>query len=133
MENRPGEFKPVGDAYGGYVSQDRVYLQITVQCTRSGIGDFIKHFGSGIPHRREISESLVPVGAWRTIYGTSNEITQLYAFDSMAEMERLRRKLFTDPRHLEHIKVNTSPNPPNNWEIAGHLKLFRPLPYSPLK
>ncbi|MBI2858818.1 MAG: NIPSNAP family protein [Chloroflexi bacterium] len=133
MANNPSEFKSVADAYSGYTSQDKVYLTVTVQCTRSGISDFVKHFGNGIEHRRAISESLVPVGAWRTIYGPSNELVHLYAFDSMAEMERLRRKLFTDPRHLEHIKINTSPNPSNNWEVSGQLKLYRPLPYSQLK
>jgi hypothetical protein len=28
------------------------------------------------------------------------------------------------------VKVNTSPNPPNNWNVASSSKLMTALPYS---
>ncbi len=132
MEQSP-EFKSVADTYAGYVSDDRIYLQILENMSRGGVGEFIKHYGSGVPHRRDIHPSLGPVGAFQTIYGNDYEITHIYAFDSLAEMERIRKILFTDPEHMEFININTSPNPPNNWGISSTSKVMRPLPYSPLK
>ena len=111
----------------------RVYMHLAIQCTRAGIDEFVKFYGSGIPHRRKLAEALVPVAGWRTVYGASFEITNLYAYDSMSEMTRVRKILFTDPDNLERIKVNTSPNLPNNWEVGGRMKLMKPLSFSQMK
>jgi hypothetical protein len=109
---------------------DRMYQQILENMTRAGIGVFIKHYGAGIARREQLSPNLVPVGGWRTLYGAYNEVTHLYAYENLGQMEELRKVLFKDPEHMEHVKVNTSPNPPNNWNVASSSKLMTALPYS---
>jgi hypothetical protein len=112
-------------------STDRVFFTIQGHCTRSGIGDWIKHYDVGIAHRRGLDPSLAPVGAWRSLYGgLSCEIIHFYAYESLADMERLRKVLFKDPTFQEHIKINTSPNPPNFWQWSAHSGLMKALTYS---
>ena len=112
-------------------SSRRICLMVNVHCTRAGMGDFVSHFGSGIENRRKLDPSLVPVGAWRTIYGGRYYVVHhVYSFDSLADVERTRRILYLDETFQAHIKTNTSPVPPNFWEWGGFSKLLKPLPYS---
>ncbi len=111
----------------------RIYHVMSVDGTRSGIGDFVAHFGAGIPHRRELGANLVPVAGWQTLYGDVYfEVNHVYAYDSLADMEHLRKVLHGDAYFREHNKVNTSPHPPNYWFSGASSKLFRALPYSQL-
>jgi len=114
---------------GAAYPNDRVYLSMFVSCTRTGVGDYIKHYGAGIARRGQVAEHLVPVGAWRTIYGgTYYQVNHVYAFDSFAEMEDVRSRLFTDAETMARIKINTSP--PNFWEWGGNSELVKPVAYS---
>jgi hypothetical protein len=109
----------------------RVSMLMRVMCTRSGVGDYIAHFGSGVERRREIAANLVPVGAWRTIYGGPYyEVDHLYTYDSLEEIEEARRLMYNDPAFIDRISINTSPLPPNFWEWGGQNQLMKPLRYS---
>ncbi len=109
----------------------RVSMFMRVMCTRSGVGDYIEHFGSGIERRRETATNLVPVGAWRTIYGGPYyEVDHLYTYDSLEEIEEARKLMYNDPRFIDRISINTSPLPPNFWEWGGQNQLMKPLRYS---
>ena len=112
----------------------RICMMVNVRCTRAGMGNFIEHFASGIENRRELARNLVPVGAWRTIYGGPYYVIHhIYTFDSLEDMDDLRRVLYRDETFQSHIKINTSPVPPNFWEWGGYSKLMKPLSYSQMR
>jgi hypothetical protein len=124
----PGLIDPPSD---GEVDR-RIYLSVEVHCTRSGLGEYLTNFGSGIKHRAELSANLVPIGAWRALYGGPYyEVDHLYAYDSLEEMERLRKVLYEDEEFQRHMSTNTSPHPPRFWEWGGSSKLMKRLPYPP--
>ena len=111
----------------------RIFQAVQVRCTRSGLGAYLEHFADGLAGRARLSPHLVPVGAWRALYGGPYyEVEHLYAYDDLAEMEELRRTLYQDEEFQAHMAVNTSPNLPNFWEWGGSSKLLRALPYSTL-
>ena len=88
----------------------RISMLMTVFCTRSGVGDFIEHFRSGIEQRQGLADGLTPVGAWRNLYGGRYYVlNHLYSFESLADMEESRRLMYRDERFLNRVKINTSP------------------------
>jgi hypothetical protein len=111
----------------------RIYHLMTVECTRTGVGSFVGHFESGVATRRALDEQLVPIAAWQTSYGGQYfNVEHVYAYDSLADMERCRKLLHADEGFREHNRVNTSPNPPNNWYSGATSKLWIALPGSAL-
>ena len=66
------------------------------------------------------------IGAWQTTIGVYDEVTHLYAYENMADMERIRREVREDPAWEEYMKTP----PLLGFEIS---KLMTPLPYSPLQ
>jgi hypothetical protein len=92
----------------------RICMMVNVRCTRAGMGNFIEHFASGIENRRGLARNLVP-------------------FDSLEDMDDLRRVLYRDETFQSHIKINTSPVLPNFWEWGGYSKLMKPLSYSQMR
>ena len=115
---------------------ERISMFMAVFCTRSGVGDFIEHFHKGLKARSNVADApgLIPVGAWRNIYGARYyEVNHIYSYESMGAIEEQRRLMYTDPAFLDHIKINTSPLPPNFWDWGGANKLMKPLAYSRMR
>jgi hypothetical protein len=113
---------------------NRISMLMAVYCTRSGVGDFIEHFASGIEQRKGLADGLTPVGAWRNLYGGRYyELNHIYSFESLADMEESRRMMYRDEQFLNRVKINTSPLPPNFWEWGGASELLKPLAYSRMR
>ncbi len=103
-----------------------VFLHVTVQVNRGKVDEWSRTFEQEyMPLLKKYGQELVAV--WRTSIGTYDEITDVYRFESMAEMERIRAKLFADPKVKELV--------PRNSQLSGLevSKLMTPMPYSPLK
>lgn len=103
-----------------------VYMLVTVQIQRGKLAEWAelyeKHF---LPATQRHGQKLV--AAWKTTLGTYDEVTDLYAFESLAELERVRKKLFQDPEVQQYLpKLNAL----SGFEIS---KIMEPLPYSDMK
>ena len=68
-----------------------VYLHVTVQLERGKIGEYEAHFAKLVPLLEKRGQHMV--GAWRATYGVYDEALDMFVFDSLAEMERIRRDL----------------------------------------
>jgi hypothetical protein len=67
------------------------------------------------------------IAALRTTIGNVDEVTDIWAFDSLEHFERIRRSQFKDPRYMEvRGKIRA-------LMTAETLKLASPLSCSPLK
>jgi len=84
--------------------------------------------------RTELDDGLVPIGAWRNLYGSRNyELNHYYSFSNLADMEEKRQLMYRDKGFLDRIKINTSPLPPNFWEWGATSRLMKPLSYSRMR
>ena len=103
-----------------------VFLHVTVRVNRGKVPEWSSTFEKEyLPLCEKYGQKLVAV--WATTIGVYDEITDVYRFESMAEMERVRAALFADPKVQELIPRIT---PLSGFEIS---KLMVPMPYSPLK
>lgn len=66
------------------------------------------------------------VGFWTTEIGQSNEITYILAYDSLAEMERVKQKISQDEEMIKYRQ-----QPPKVEKVVA--KILRPSAFSPLK
>lgn len=103
-----------------------IYMLVTVQVKRGKMKEwtslFEKHF---LPACQRHGQRLV--GAWKTTVGTYDEVTDLYAFESWSEFERIRKALFQDP---EVQKCLPEANALSGLEVS---KIMEPLSYSEMK
>lgn len=67
-----------------------IYFLVTAQVQRGKMKEWLdlyeKHF---LPAAKRHGQRLI--GAWRTSVGTYDEVTDLYAFESFTEFERIRK------------------------------------------
>jgi hypothetical protein len=98
-------------------------MLVTIQIQRGKLKEwtnlFEKHF---LPATKRHGQKLV--GAWKTTVGTYDEVTDLYAFESLSEFERIRKALFQD---AEVQKFLPEINAITGFEIS---KIMEPLSYS---
>lgn len=103
-----------------------IYMLVTVHVQRGKLKEwtelFEKHF---LPAIKRHGQRLV--GAWKTTVGTYDEVTDLYAFESWSEFERIRKSLYQDP---EVQKCVAEGNAITGFEIS---KMMEPLPYSEMQ
>ena len=102
-----------------------IYLHVTVELQRGKMEEWRKIYQEHLmPPMEKHGQRLV--GAWKTSVGLYDEVTDLYAFDSLAEFERIRGQLFDDPEIKEWV--------PKIWQIAGReeSKILVPLGYGEL-
>jgi hypothetical protein len=112
---------------------DRVYWVIEVQCSKDSVANCIGIHDSGMARRGELDESLLAAGAFKMLYGGSNNsLIHLYAYDSLAEMERLNALLFSDKVFREHVQPKPDDSP-SIWEWSTRTSLLKPLPYSQMQ
>ncbi len=103
-----------------------IYMLVTLQVQRGKMKEwtelFEKHF---LPATQRHGQKLL--GAWKTTIGTYDEITDLYAFESWSEFERIRKALFQDPEVQKYL--------PQLNAICGYeiSKVMEPLAYSEMK
>ena len=103
-----------------------IYLHVTLQVNRGKLNEWSSIYEEGyIPLLKEYGQRLV--GAWRTAVGTYEEVTDLYEFDNFAEFERIRGKLFSDPRTAA---LTAKAFPLSGLEVS---KIMVPFDYSPMK
>ncbi|MFC1944648.1 NIPSNAP family protein [Chloroflexota bacterium] len=67
------------------------------------------------------------IGSWETAVGTLNEITDLWAFNSMGHFEEAMKSFGRDPELRPYLITLQS------LVVSETMKLLRPLPCSPLK
>jgi hypothetical protein len=116
------KYQDVSAAYSGYATaEDKVYMESII--TPSDAEKFIDHYEAGIPIRKKISESLVPIGAFRGAYGEADQLFFIHEFDNLVEMDRLRDVLLSDSQYIKHARLNPSPS---NREVV---RLMKPLSY----
>jgi hypothetical protein len=73
-----------------------IYLHVTVKVRRGKLEEWTRIFEDHLlPIQKKHGQRLV--GAWKTTVGAYDEVTDLYAFESLAEFEEIREKLFGDP------------------------------------
>jgi flavin-dependent dehydrogenase len=103
-----------------------VYMLVTVQIQRGKLKEWAelyeKHF---LPATKRQGQKLV--AAWKTTVGTYDEVTDLYAFENLAEFEKIRKNLFQDPEVQKYLPFLNSLS---GFEIS---KIMEPLPYSEMK
>ncbi|MFC1929665.1 NIPSNAP family protein [Chloroflexota bacterium] len=103
-----------------------VYLHVTCQVQRRKVPEWSANYGKIIlPLLEKHGQKLV--GAWQNTIGTYDEVLDLYAFNSMGDMERVRKELREDPDWIEYMKTSSSFV---GLEVS---KLMVPFPYSPLQ
>jgi hypothetical protein len=103
-----------------------IYLHVTVQLQRGKMNEWCKIYEEHLlPPMQKHGQRLV--GAWKTSVGMYDEVTDLYAFENLAEFEKIREKLFEDPEIQKWVPVI--------WDIAGReeSKILVPLGYGELK
>jgi hypothetical protein len=104
----------------------KVFLHVTVQVNRGKTGEWSKLYEElFVPLCKKHGQKLVAV--WKTTFGVYDEITDVYEFESLAEMEKIRAALGADPATgpaLQKIQ------PLSGYEVS---KLMVAMPYSPLK
>ncbi len=103
-----------------------IYYHVTAHVQRRKIAEsaanYEKHL---IPLFKKHGQKLV--GAWQTTIGVYDEVTNLYAYENLAEMDRIRRELREDPTWIEYMKTSTALV---GYEVS---KVMVPFPFSPLK
>jgi len=103
-----------------------IYFLVTVQVQRGKMNEWTRLYEKHIlPATERHGQKLV--GAWKTSVGTYDEITDLYAFQNLAEFERIRKALYNDP---EVQKYGPELNAIAGYEVS---KIMEPLPYSEMK
>lgn len=73
------------------------------------------------------------IGSWRTSFGVYDELTGIYAFESLADLERSRREQAKDP---DVIKMRAEGGPLSqlySLVTFEQSKLMVPMPHSPLQ
>ena len=102
-----------------------IYLHVTIQLQRGKMNEFCSIFEKEIvPIWNKHGQKLA--AAWKTTVGAYDEVTDLWAFDSLAEMERIRSAISQDPKAME-AAMKTTP-----LVIKEVSKIMLPLPYSPM-
>lgn len=103
-----------------------IYFQVTFQVQRGKAQEWSDLYEKNIlPLMNKYGQKLV--GAWKTIVGTYDEITDLYAFENLAEFERIRKDLFKDEEIKKWI--------PKMHALMGleQSKIMEPFSYSEMK
>ena len=84
-----------------------VYLHVTFSLEAQDAKPFENYYAEVFwPVIRE--HGFRPVGIWKTLVGRAGEVTEIWAFDSLADYEAKWRALMTDPR-LDEIFATTGP------------------------
>ena len=103
-----------------------IYMHVTCQIQHRKVPEWTASYEKILlPLIEKHGQKLV--GAWQTTIGIYDEVLDLYAFENMGEMERIRRELREDPVWIDYQKTSPSLE---GLEVS---KLMVPLPYSPLK
>jgi len=88
---------------------------------------WLEYYGkNGLAIQQEMLGKLVFFGT--TEIGTLNQITHIWAYNSLAEREQKRGAMAKDPRWHAYLK-----NQPAGALIAQESKILNPVPFSPLK
>ena len=101
-----------------------VFLHVTIQVKRRKLKEWSENFEKIVlPILSEHGQKLV--GAWKTTIGVYDEVLHLYAFESLGEMEKIRKKVWADPKMLDYMSGPSLVG----LEVS---KTMEPLSYSPL-
>jgi len=106
-----------------------IYFHITVQAKRGKLDEWADGYNKiFLPVAEKYGQKLV--GAWKTSIGAYDEATDLYAFESLADMERIKKEMSKDPAI---IKMREDPSGLTSLVAFESAKILVPLSYSPLK
>jgi len=104
----------------------KVYLHVTVHINRGKVDEWSSLYEQEfVPLCEKYGQKLIAV--WKTSIGVYDEITDVYEFESMAEMERIRAAIWADPKTLPALKKI---QPLSGYEVC---KLMVAMPYSPMR
>ncbi len=106
-----------------------VYLHVIIQIRRGKLDEWVARYEKEYrPIANRHGQKLV--GSWSTSIGAYDEVTSIYAFENMGELERIRQEVSKDP---DRIKMLAMPSPNVSLINSEISKVMVPLPYSPLK
>jgi hypothetical protein len=106
-----------------------IYYQVTIQIKRGKLNEWVARFEKEmLPITERHGQKLA--AAWSTSIGAYDEVTHVYAFENLAELERIRQEVAKDP---DRIKMLAMPQPNVSLIDFETSKVMTPLPYSPLK
>ena len=102
-----------------------VYLHVTIQVHRRKLREWSENFEKIVlPILSKHGQKLI--GAWRTTVGVYDEVLHLYAFEGLAEMEKIRQNIWSDPKMADYMSGPSLVG----LEVS---KLMEPLSYSPMR
>ena len=102
-----------------------VYLHVTMEVQRRKMPEWVPIFEKyALPLYERHGQKLV--GAWKTSIGVYDEVVNLYRYESLGDLEGIRREIRKDPDWLEYM---------NAPELLGYevSKVIEPLSYSPMQ
>ncbi|MGH6985006.1 MAG: NIPSNAP family protein, partial [Stellaceae bacterium] len=88
---------------------------------------WLDYYGkNGLPIQQEMLGKLIFFGT--SEIGTLNQITHIWAYNSLAEREQKRGAMAKDPRWQDYLK-----NQPPGALLVQETKILNPVAFSPLK
>lgn len=88
---------------------------------------WLDYYGkNGLPIQQEMLGKLIFFGTAEI--GTLNQVTHIWAYNSLAEREQKRGAMAKDPRWQDYLK-----NQPPGVLLAQETKILNPVAFSPLK
>ncbi len=105
-----------------------IYFHITVQCKRGSLSEWAEGYRKiFLPVAEKYGQKMV--GAWQTSIGNYDEAIDLYAFKSLADMERIKAEMSKDPAIIKMRQERVLPG----LVLTESAKILSPLPYPPLQ
>lgn len=103
-----------------------IYLLATVQLQTGKLQEFSDVLSQEyLPIAESYGQKLV--GTWRTVVGNVDEVTDLWAFESLEHFERVRGSLAQNPDWQKaYVRLRSV-------IAAESHKIISPLPFSPLR
>lgn len=102
-----------------------IYMQATIQLRPGTLDDFAETLHKEyIPVAQKHGMKLV--ASWRCLVGPAEEVTDIWAFESLAHWEKVRQSQAQDP------VWRAAYNKVRSYCIIETLKLLTPLPFSPM-
>lgn len=101
-----------------------IYLVATIQLAPEKVEEFSNILAKDyLPVVSKHGQKLI--ASWRTVIGNVDEVTDVWEFESLAHMEKVRQSLFTDP---DYLKVRRKVR---SLMTSESIKIVAPLPFSP--